>query len=355
MEGLLTSFYQGNDFTRPAFFELIAQEFIRDTPYPAARHIASVWSQSTASPRILWLLTRWETCYNVFLLMIEWWHLRYHNASFSEHFFGLRRQQRMPAQKLTALEAVELQRRRKQSPNLTLRQCIASLLSVVLFPHLLRQCELLYHEAQGVPIASRTSFQRLWVKLYPWLHAVSNAAAVSYRVAYLLERSNLWSPLLHSLQLELVRDLPEVAPQDDGPKSVLQKLQDVAGTLGMGSWWAILYSMQFLQWWYQRDHLLKPFQPRKVPPPPPARSPYQSRDIGLGKSGEDNRQPELVLLPQDRRVCPLCHGFRRNPALSCSGYAFCYACLVRHVERCAACPVTGQAMESAQIRRVRDN
>ena len=39
--------------------------------------------------------------YSIFLFLLEWWHLRTHDASFAEHFFGLRRQEIAPKRKLT--------------------------------------------------------------------------------------------------------------------------------------------------------------------------------------------------------------------------------------------------------------
>eukprot|EP00931_Biecheleriopsis_adriatica_P090277 TRINITY_DN64292_c0_g1_i1.p1 TRINITY_DN64292_c0_g1~~TRINITY_DN64292_c0_g1_i1.p1 ORF type:complete len:120 (+),score=10.18 TRINITY_DN64292_c0_g1_i1:377-736(+) len=118
--------------------------------------------------------------------------------------------------------------------------------------------------------------------------------------------------------------------------------------------------MQFLQWWYQREHLLQPYRQRKAPPPPPHRQPYQEalpHSAASSRPAEPGRQDtsSLVLLPEDRTVCPLCHRPRRNPAMSCSGYAFCYTCLLPHVQRFGHCPVTGLPMSVEQVRRIRDS
>merc|ERR1712061_95057 len=122
-----------------------------------------------------------------------------------------------------------------------------------------------------------------------------------------------------------------------------------------------IYLMQFAQWWYQREHLLQPYQPRRVPPPPPPRPPYQDiilppkpeADTNLDDGGDGG--PRLVLLPLSRTICALCHRTRRNPAMSCSGYVFCYPCLVRHVQRFGHCPVTGLPMNTEQVHRIRED
>ena len=99
-------------------------------------------------------------------------------------------------------------------------------------------------------------------------------------------------------------------------------MQNLLKFCGQASLWGFVYVLQFLQWWYQREHLLQPLRPRKPPPPPPRRFPYPE----TGAAGA-----RLVVLPEDRTICPLCHRPRQNPAMSCGGYAFCYTCLVPHV------------------------
>lgn len=123
-------------------------------------------------------------------------------------------------------------------------------------------------------------------------------------------------------------------------------IQDVAKLSGQASLWGTVYVLQFLQWWYQREHLLQPGRPRKAPPPPPRRFPYPDSTTSTGQ--------RLVVLPEDATICPLCHRQRQNPAMSCGGYAFCYTCLVPHVREFGHCPITGQRMRLEEIRRIRD-
>lgn len=123
-------------------------------------------------------------------------------------------------------------------------------------------------------------------------------------------------------------------------------IQDVAKLSGQASLWGTVYVLQFLQWWYQREHLLQPGRPKAAPPPPPRRFPYPDSTTSTGQ--------RLVVLPEDATICPLCHRQRQNPAMSCGGYAFCYTCLVPHVREFGHCPITGQRMRLEEIRRIRD-
>lgn len=326
---------------------------------PALKHVVTVLADRTSSVRALWCAARFESGYSIFMLLLEWWHLRVHSASFAEHFFGLRRQELAPKPKLTPLEALELAQRRKKSPNLSGRQQLTSLLVLVALPRVRIEVEARFRAAEAMPDNARSRSQRILVAVYPWIHAAGAALGMAYRVVYLLERTDIFSPSLHMLRLSLLRHFPE-PPSDDPDKTRWQKLWEAASTAGSGSLWAALYGMQFAQWWYQRESMLQPYQPRKVPPPPPQRSPYEDtsrsgQQVHASQSASPNASLELVLLPQDRRICPLCHRIRRNPALSSSGYAFCFTCLVPHVERCGYCPITGQATSVQQVRRIRDS
>eukprot|EP00930_Biecheleria_cincta_P027207 TRINITY_DN19101_c0_g1_i1.p1 TRINITY_DN19101_c0_g1~~TRINITY_DN19101_c0_g1_i1.p1 ORF type:complete len:367 (+),score=55.43 TRINITY_DN19101_c0_g1_i1:367-1467(+) len=361
-EGFLTSVYSGGDVFRPTFFELIAQEQLMDVLRSALRFAIGIWAER-APAWLLPLFSRWEAVYSAGLLFLEGYHLRIHGATFAEHFFGLRRQEIASGRALSPLEAVERERRRRQAP-LTRRQQTFSLAVAVLLPWLRSQCEARFRQAEAPLMPARSNADRVWLRTYPWVHAGHILALFGYRLLYLLERMEVWSPWLHLLGLRLVRHFPDPpASAADKPHNVMARLRDSVGSLGAASLWGAVYLMQFLQWWYQRAHLLQPYQPKKAPPPPPERAPYQEalfptavapRSSGRVAEGEGG-PARLVLLPEDSTICALCHRVRRNPAMSCSGYVFCYPCLLAHVQQHSACPVTGLAMTEVHVRRLRED
>merc|ERR1712187_909675 len=104
--------------------------------------------------------------------------------------------------------------------------------------------------------------------------------------------------------LRLIRKMPDPPTSSTEQRSRLLKVWDAVSTAGTTSLWGTIYLMQFAQWWYQREHLLQPYQPRKVPPPPPARPPYEDVSLppmpkGSTPQAGDSR---LVWLPQDRTI-----------------------------------------------------
>eukprot|EP00933_Yihiella_yeosuensis_P041996 TRINITY_DN36432_c1_g1_i1.p1 TRINITY_DN36432_c1_g1~~TRINITY_DN36432_c1_g1_i1.p1 ORF type:complete len:370 (+),score=56.58 TRINITY_DN36432_c1_g1_i1:91-1200(+) len=362
-EGFLTSVYAGGDIMRPTFFELIAQEQLMDALRPAVRFLAGILAERAPS-RALPLIGRWQEVYSAFLLILEGYHLRIHGATFAEHFFGLQRQPSGGDPKLSALEVLEKMRRSVDAPPLTTRQWASSLAIVVVWPWVRSHCEERFRAAENVPPQARSVQEQRWVRVYPWVHALHTSLAFAHRLLYLLEVSDVWSPWLRLLGLRLVRHFPQLPVSDENhPQGAARRLWNATTSLGAASLWGGVYLMQFLSWWYQREHLLQPYRQRKAPPPPPLRPPYQDvshhgvADVSLEAKEQDEgtASTRLVLLPQDRRVCPLCHRIRRNPAISSSGHVFCYPCLVPHVQRFGICPVTGLPMTVEQVRRLRES
>lgn len=323
-----------------------------DALLPGLRLVVNVLAERLPPRAAVLLVGHWDAWQQGLLVLLEGYHLQRHGASFAEHFFGLQRQQVCRKASLTSLEKVALQRRRLTAPRLTAPQRLASVLEVCVLPGIRRALDARLAEAERLPAHLRSPWQRWLVRLYPWLSSVLRSVSLAYRIMYLLGRSPRWSPSLHLLGLQLVRAFPEQPPQA-GERSRWQQLLGAASAAGTGALWGGVYLMQFAQWWFQREHLLQPYRPKAVPPAPLEREAY--RDAGLsGAGGVGAQKGALVLLPEDRAVCPLCHGPRRNPAASCSGYVFCYACLVQHVRQHGACPVSGLPMDQARVRRVRD-
>ena len=346
-EGFLTSVYAGKDIFRPTFFELIAQDQLADVFRPALRFVVEIASER--APRALVpVLEYWQAIYTAFLLIVEGYNLRAHGATFAEHFFGLRRQE-LESERLLPLEALEKARRRYAAPPLNVKQRIASLVVAVVLPWFWAKCEERFRQLEISLTTARNQMDLVFHQFYPVVLAAGTGISFAYRLLYLLEQTGIWSPWLHLLGLQLVRHFPEPPPEeeDEAGQSLAARARNLFMAGAKGSLWGGIYLLQFLQWWYQREQLLQPLQPRKVPPPPPTPYPYPETLDGSQTS-------HLVLLPEDRAICALCHRRRQNPAMSCSGYVFCYTCLVPHVQQHGHCPISGQQMLVEEIRRVRD-
>jgi len=311
-----------------------------------------------APSRLVPLLSQWRYIQALGWLALESYHLRVHGASFAEHFYGLRRQASSDGRKrMSPLDKIELARRRRSSPGLPVRARLASLVEVALLPLLTRALDRAHRRALEISWTSQSLLQQSLVRLYPNVRAIAKVVALAYRVLYLFERTSTWSPVLHLVGLQLVRHFPTLGDENadggDSSQDLWERLWHAISSVGVGSLWGAVYLMQFGQWWYQREHLLQPYQPRKIPPPPPPRPPYAGTPLPL--KSDSRGSSGLVLLPHDPSICPLCHLSRRNPAMSCSGYVFCYPCLVRHLQQHPFCPVTGRPMAPEQIRRIVDD
>ena len=137
------------------------------------------------------------------------YHLRVHGATFAEHFFGLRRSAAWTTP-LTPLETLEIARRSKGgSPPLSLKQQVTSLMAVVLLPWCFRKCTEQFRQIE-------TTLANGWFyRWYPRVHAAKALVNFGYRLLYLMEQSEIWSPALHVLGLKLSRHFPEAPLAED--------------------------------------------------------------------------------------------------------------------------------------------
>lgn len=63
----------------------------------------------------------------------------------------------------------------------------------------------------------------------------------------------------------------------------------------------------------------------------------------------------LTLSSADPSTCPVCRQPRVNPAMSVSGYVFCYTCIYRYVEQHGECPVTQIKCDLPSIVKIYDD
>ena len=202
----------------------------------------------------------------------------------------------------------------------------------------------------------------LLVRAYPLLHAAAEAARLGYQAAFLLEASDVHSPVLAALGQRLVRvSAPELARLEQ--QRARRRAERLAaaerrggGALARGAARAALrarflladhagsalilavFGFKALEWWYTtaEDRLAA----GKALPPPPAPPPPAPH-------------PDGVPLPALPSECPLCRRARQNPAaLAVSGYVFCYPCIFNWVAQRRCCPVTRAPATLDHVRRL---
>ena len=232
-EGFLTSVYAGKDIFRPTFFELIAQEQLSEVFRPAVRFVIDIWRERALPSFCSVLLDSWESFYTLLLLLLEGYHLRVHGATFAEHFFGLRRQEVAAAQKLLPLEAYERARQRSNAPPLSRFQQMSSLVIVVILPWLSAKCKERWNQQMSIPrslaIPNDFSSESIFYRFYPMVHALDSLLSLSYRMLYLLEQTDTWSPWLHISGLKLARHFPDPPTPGEEERMGIKDLLKLSG------------------------------------------------------------------------------------------------------------------------------
>ena len=360
MADVLTGIY-ATDLVRPTFFELFAQEKLREGLYPAVRFL--VQTLAPRFPRGLPIWTRWEYVYTAILLLVEQHHLRTYAATFTEHFYSLQREL-YREKPLSAIELVELRRKHGNlRPILSKGTVVKVILLMVIRPLLANKLEQMYratmaqHRLGETPL---TPGQALLLSWYPKIRCVSGLTTWAYAFAYLTGQSNYWSPYDHMLGLTVTRqpmELPseqlsieEHAALANVSSSMLVNgatfIKDAGTTVFKTALWSGVYGIQFLQWWYTRESDLQPYE-RKPAPPPPTKEQIRWPDTARGPR---------AWLPQDLRVCPLCQARpHRNPTAAPSGYVFCFSCIRNYVLDHGHCPVSGKEAHVDLLRRIFDS
>ena len=92
---------------------------------------------------------------------------------------------------------------------------------------------------------------------------------------------------------------------------------------------------RFLEWWYASDYHKKSSDD-PIPPPPPRLT----------------RHARGLPLPLDPEACAICLKKRKNPAMTPTGYLFCYPCIYQHAQDHPTCPITLAPMDASQIRKI---
>ncbi|KND03227.1 ubiquitin-protein ligase peroxin 12 [Spizellomyces punctatus DAOM BR117] len=354
------------DVYRPSVFELIAQDKMRDLLKPALRYVLAVYAQRY--PRhLLRLVNRHDEVFAILMLLIEQHYLREWNASFAEHFYGLKRSAAGPT------------RRRKGLEHLSSSQIWRSLVLLVALPYAKTKLDELYESTTGgpgsrifgdlfsnveegstleepLPIRLRKLAKKIFQRTYPYINASYQAFIFVYQIGYMYGKTDYYSPWLHLCGLQIRRMGAKDYRDHEDRQQVLKKASEAAlqnasrlrvlrhllATIVSRGFDFLKYALpmsifffKFLEWWYTSEyHKQAGNQP--IPPPP--------------KPLEPN--PAGVPLPTDPSICPLCTKQRTNPTMLPSGYVFCYPCIYKYVEEHERCPITFLPTTTEELRKI---
>ncbi|GAA5900464.1 ubiquitin-protein ligase peroxin 12 [Sporobolomyces salmoneus] len=362
-----------NDPYRPSLFELAAQDQLRDLLSPVVRYVLSVFAQR--NPRyLLRLVNSHDELFSLAMLFVERHYLVNYSASFSEHFYGLKRRKVLSrrgggADKEERTKAAfELT---GKSEKLGKREIRGSLVALILLPYLKTKAQDWFERLGGgvdsdlfAESSARTSFlsilknpdlsfrarmnlflQTLFKQSYPYFTFFYEIYLLVYNLRYLFGRSPYWRPWFKLLGIEVRRMGQEdyqnlstvpsylttlLAPPPSSPPTtrppvllVLRRLLSLSPRIALDSLSVALpmaiFGFRFLEWWYS-----------------PSGGASRIRGSG-GKNG--SAQPALRAPPSatskkekqsngmEKGICPIHKGKLENPTALPSGVVACYKCL----------------------------
>ncbi|WWC73836.1 uncharacterized protein I206_107808 [Kwoniella pini CBS 10737] len=332
------------DDDRPSLFDLLAQDQLRDLFHPVVRYVLSYFAQRY--PRyLLRVLNHHEEFFAALLLILERHHLKKHNASIAEHFYGLR---------LTPTSAIPTPRLNTLSPpkrsSLSRKQRWGMLLVLVGLPYLRARAQDYFESLGGGDVNERneedrgiaiTRTQKAFKVLYPYLSLGLDLTFLGYDLAFLFEKINYPRPWHKWLGLKVIRKGPEDEIESSG---IISKLPPLLPPL--------LLLLKLSQWWYSpsspRSHpsltantnstasthaaILPPRPLRILPnavilPPTPPLTPVEEQGSPLDRSSTAERSTGRYTISEENYGdCPLCGKKWQNPAVLPSGWVVCWRC-----------------------------
>lgn len=396
--GMFLAHEMGTDPHYPSFFEVFMQDRIHQSLKPAVRHVFLVLAERW--PQAVVLLDHLDEVFAIMSLFLERHYLAKNDALFSESLYGFKRsryrsqegtgprnEQHRKADNSNTSNVTGQSEHMKMSA-LTQGDRRLALLVTILAPYAKAKLDALYIHYKDTllpsPVVNRRSWwggngssrgqgrrwrsgrgesgtaggaahsgvegeedeqkeeirvrlRRVFVAMYPLLHAAYEGSFFVYQWTYLLGRRKQYSPLLHIAGQVLRRlsqeDVQPPAPSITEKKSLTARLvRSFKVLLLLG-----IVAFKLLEWWMSSpDFLQSPRQKRIVPPVPDPPAPA----------------PTGVPLPKDAVLCPLCLRPRVNPAVTSAGVVFCYKCLLPEVRKAGVCPVTLQPCREEQVRRI---
>ncbi|GAB1318755.1 ubiquitin-protein ligase peroxin 12 [Madurella fahalii] len=364
------------DEGKPSLFELLSEQQLSALLPPTLRYLLTVLTHRY--PRhLLRALNSFDELYALAALIVERHYLRTRGGSFTEHFYGLKREKAL---------AAEIPRASAAAPGVVrdaLRLSSAdiwkNLAVMVGIPYLKRKLDEAY-EVDAPRALLGAAYNRLppgagwkdrvlhyyrWFlrHVYPSVHAAYYFALLAFNLAYLFDNSKYHNPFLWLIGTRVRRmnaaDYRAIEALEQ--KAVQRGARRTLGARAMGALSLVLptsiFALKFLEWWYASDFAKqlsrKAAESLDLPPPvvtglPPDGAKQQVKEKG-GKEeeGSDWEEKEkwqeedapiaassflpifTVPAPASSDLCPICENEITTPTACPTGIVYCYTCIHR--------------------------
>ncbi len=349
----------------PTIFEIISSNELEQLLSPSLRYIIVHYAQKYPN-LLLKFAMKFDELNLVFRGLVEYHYLSKWNSSFTENFYGLKRQTlnkiNIKDKNHKIFEMIETKKR------LSNWQIYASLINLVGGAYVNEKLDVIYEKLYGKvllktlkPTTLTNKLKYYYVKVYPYLLSIIKLLNVVFQILYLSGRTKSPSFIDYLLKIEYARlsqfdyDLhdkkPSTTTKPETPststrtrppsfgqhlnrmlsvyykplKSIMMKLSTTVFPLA-------IFLLKFLEWWNSSEFASKISKNQQnlidkdIPPPNSSKTPITKTDI-----------------------CPICSNQITNPAVIETGHVFCYPCIMRYLMESdpvkgGRCPITGRRL-----------
>ncbi|PTD02008.1 Peroxisome assembly protein 12 [Fusarium culmorum] len=358
------------DEQKPSLFEVLSEQQLNALLPPTLRYLLTIATHR--HPRyLLRILNSFDEIYAGVMLLVERHYLRTRGGSFTEHFYGLKREKglyaEVPRASMSSPDIV------RETLKLTTRDVWKNLLVIVGIPYLKRKLDESY-EVNAPRALLGAAYTRMpdnptlrdrflhyyrWFlrNIYPSVNAAYYFAMLAFNVAYLFDGSKYHNPLLWLIGTRIRR----MSGADYKAIEALTRTPETGHTPGWRSLlnpakWA-LASCQACRFCYRQVSLRSSFWSggtKSVDLPPPVIS-------ADGKGASDKKKKEnkeesneegdatpsaedapiatpsllpvyTVPFPSDSALCPICIDEIVTPTACQTGVVYCYTCIHKWIE-----------------------
>lgn len=345
----------------PTIFEIVSSQEI-DVLLPASvRYILTNYWIARHPNKITLAINNYfqEWFQVVFKGLIEWYHIKNHNSTFVDRFYGL---QRFNCSNRVLVRKQAKNNNTKVWPHalqLTSGQEKIVFLQKIILPYLKSRLDELeskwaaqftFQQQQDVNNA-RNLVRRFIVHVYPILKKISFLLDLFTKLLFLAGKIGSVSFLDFLFKIEYTRAVLPLERQDGAKGAIvnsdqanrpqrqnlyalLNRFQTLLANVGNGSAYlgshifpAFIFMLRVYQWWTTQDLSAK--LQRKL----------NDIDRDIPRSNDNNK------FKNSGTDCPICHNKIQNACVLETGYVTCYPCALDYLTNNAGkCPVTGKKL-----------
>ncbi|KAK0671132.1 Pex12 amino terminal region-domain-containing protein [Cercophora samala] len=280
------------DSGKPSLFELLSEQQLNSLLPPTLRYLLTLLTHRY--PRhLLRALNSFDELYALLSLIIERHYLLTRSGSFTENFYGLKRERALTS---------EIPRASAHAPQIV-REALAlrtkdvyqNLFVIVLIPYLKRKLDeahevdaprALLGAAYNAPPAANAPlkeklgyYYKLFLRrVYPTINMGYHLSILAFSLAYLFDNTKYSSPFLWMIGTRIRR----MGPADYKAIEEWEKVLPADGTRSRSVWQRVLsslslvlptsiFALKFLEWWYSSDFAKqlsrKAAESLQLPPP----------------------------------------------------------------------------------------